>query len=167
MDVGKEIKDRLKLISKLLKEVEDILCKHLYNKQLPKDQSYICICEQESSSEILSNDNHIMNRNGINVQTKKHLNTTCSEKHVKSEELDKYKNSADVNETIGRRSWKTYKHNREKDKDLDEVSCVLCCEMSNKPIDKIEKNCNREYYINKLNDIKEMFLSYFEEFNKD
>lgn len=162
MDVTKEIRCRLQVISQLLKEVEDIIIRKnkMQNNKFLNDQSHVCICGQESSREILSCD-YVKDKNSKNNKTIKQLNSECSEKHVKCEELDKKYVSSDIKD-IGPCSWKTYKQNHEK-KNLDKVSCTLCCESSNI---RVQTDYASENYTNKLNDIKQMFMSYFEDIVK-
>lgn len=169
MDVTKEIKDRLQTISKLFKEIEDIILRKskIYDSKFQNDQSYVCVCGQKSSREIQSNG--VKDNNGKNIKTTKQLNIVCSEKHVKCEELDKKAVSSEIKD-IGPCSWKSYKQNRGKinlDKD-DRLSCVLCCEASDKHNDRSAQNdCTDDQYKHKLNDFKRMFMSYFENVNKD
>lgn len=52
IDATSEIRDRLEVVSKLLKGIEDILCKLKFERQLPQNESYICFCRQQPTTNV-------------------------------------------------------------------------------------------------------------------
>lgn len=172
MDTMKEIKDRLKKVSCLLGEVEDILSKGNSKTLQSKDNdSVICICGKERNcGELVVQpgclfNNSTKNNNSTTCETNQNF-ISCVEKQrrerVKCGESNR--NSTDTdNDSCSRKSCK----NTQDKSGLK----VPRDSMYNKSTNDIEndfcKSDANEQFQNKLCDIKQKFLSYFGEMNKD
>jgi len=164
--VTKEIKDRLNKVCNLLKEIEDILCEDKIEGQLSKDDyACICICEKHSIPEVLeplSNNIKADNRNKCEEMQQLH---TCSEKNVKCKDLGGEKNFYDVNDIIPCcRRINKQNHIKNNSKYTND----LCCNTSNKQAyNNTQNDCMHEQFKNKINYIKQKYMLYFDEINKN
>ncbi|KAL5235240.1 hypothetical protein ACI65C_002650 [Semiaphis heraclei] len=159
--VSKEIKSRLNKVSNLLREIEDILCKAKNDVQSECNYSYICVCEKQSIPELLET----ISNHSKDDSSRKCEKIICSEKRIKCKGTGGEKISFDVND-ISACCRRNDNQNHEKNNTND-----LCCKnISNKKIDNTRYNDNKcmyELFKNKLNDINQKYMSYFDENNKN
>jgi len=165
--VSKEIKARLNKVSNLLREIEDILCKAKNDVQLECNHSYICVCEKQSIPELIETlSNHSKDNGSRKCEKMQKLHMTCSKKHTKCKSTGEEKMSFNVND-ISACCRRNNNQNHEKNNTND-----LCCNnlLSKKKIDNTRYNDNKcmyELFKNKLNDINQKYMSYFDENNKN
>lgn len=167
MELTKEIKERLKAISYLLKEIEDILCKQNDdNGDSSEEPSCTCNCGKESNPDILlAKFNHAKDNCYKNVEKKSPL-PKCSKERVKCKGIDKISNdSCDDADTDTICPTKNYKINQDKDNIHQDVWCNN--NIPKKQVNNTPKDCSHENFKRKLNDIRQRFMAHFEELNKD
>lgn len=169
MDVAKEIRCRLKGISKLLAEIEDILCKNNCDREEPKNASCACACVQESAGTDAQADrceNNVCSRT-FKPKRKSHKTACPEEFPVKCEGWVREKSSTDFDDAAGlccsRKSTK---------KNCDKMSSQVVCDILRNRSDKknstmTQKDRDREYLKIHFNDVRQKFLKYFDEINKD
>lgn len=169
MDVTKEIRCRLKDISILLNEIEDILCKNNYDCEEPKNTaSCICVCVQESAEGVAHTDCCEDKAGGRTFKTKrKSHKITCPEEHdVKCEDLSREKSLTDFDDTGLYCSRKNLKLSCDKMTSLV-VRDMLRNMSSKKNNKKSQKDRERDDFKQNLNDVRQKFLTLFDEANKD
>jgi len=164
--VSKEIKARLNKVCNLLKEIEEILCKAKNEVQSECNYSYICVCEKQSIPELVETiSNHSKDDGSRKCEKMQQSQMTCSEKRTKCKGTCGEKMSFDVN-NISACCRRNDKQNHEKNNLND-----LCCNnISNKKIDNTRYNdneCMYELFKNKMKDINQKYMSYFDEINKN
>lgn len=168
MDVTKEIKYRLKAISNLLKEIEDILNgqeAETEKTETLEDYSYICVCGQESNPDVFEvKSNHTKDDHCKNVEMKSTL-PIFSEERIKHKGMERKSNAYDGVNDIDSCTQKNYKRNHGKNNNLHQD--VECINAPNKRVNNIPKYCSNENFKRKLNDIRQRFMAQFDEINKD
>lgn len=167
MNVTKEIKCRLKTISNLLKEIEDILNRQESESEteLLEDHSCICVCEQESNPDVLKvKPHHTKDDRSKNVEMKSTI-PTFFENRVKYKGLESKSNNSNCINDINAYTLKNCKKNHEKSNKLHQN--IRCNNTTNKQVNNISMHCSNENFKRKLNDIRQRFMAQFEEINKD
>lgn len=167
MDVTKEIKYRLKTISNLLKEIEDILNGQEVESEteMLEDVSCICVCGQESNPDVLKmRPNHTRDDHSENVEMKC-TKPLSFEKRVKYKGSERKRNTFDDINDIDSYIQKNSKRDHEKGNKLHQDK--RCNNTTNKQVNNISKRCSNENFKRKLNDIRQKFMAQFEEINKD
>lgn len=167
MDVTKEIKYRLKTISILLKEIEDILSGQEAESEteMLEDYSCICVCGQEPNTDVLKVKlDHNRDDHGKNVEMKCTMPTSF-EKRVKYKGLERKRNTFDNVNDIDSYTQKNCTRNHEKGNKLHQDR--MCKNTANKQVNNLSKHCSNENFKRKLSDIRQRFMAQFEEINKD
>jgi len=161
--VSKEIKVRLNKVCSLLKEIEDILCNA--NNEVQSSEC-ICVCGKQSIPEIIETlSNHCVNDDSRKCEKMQQSHVTCSEKRAKFKDLGGEKMSSGVND-ISPCCRRNNKQNHEKNNTND-----LCCNniSNNKQFDNNSRynECRHEKFTNKIKDINQKVMLYFDEKNKN
>ena len=161
-----EIKARLNKVYNLLKEIEDILCKDKNDGQLSENNcSCICVCGKQSIPEIIEMQSNHKDDDSKKYEKMQKLHVICSKKRAKYKGLGREKMSPDVND-ISLCRCKSYKQNHEKNN--SKILNDLCCNISNKQINNnTQYDCMHKLFRNKINDIEQKYMSYFDEINKN
>lgn len=169
MDVTKEVRCRLKEISKLWNEIEDILCKNKYENEEPKNTSCFCICLQESAdadNQTNDSEDKVCCRT-LKAKRKLHKIEYPEEQYVKCEDLCREKMSTNFDDSGLYYSRKNLKNNCDKITSTAILSDMLRNMSSKKTNKKTQKDRDRENFKNNINDVRQKFLLYFNEANKD
>lgn len=159
MDKKKEVSERLKCISKLLKEIEDIICERQSEPQQVKNDSSICKCGQQfkSTQEIYL----VQTKNNKeNCSKYKKIKNNDSEKYLKSQELNRKKMSPDIKDSAILYSRKNYKKSNEKNNYK-----VPRDDKRGYKNERVPEDYANDEFKCKLNDIRQKFLTYFEDLN--
>lgn len=167
MDVTMEIKNRLKAISNLLKEIENILNgqEAKSETEMLEDSSCICICGQESNPDVLNMKlKHTQDDHNKNFEMKS-TTPTFLEKRVKYKGLERKSNTSDGINDIDSYTQKNHSRNHEKSNKLHQDE--KCNNTTHKRVNNTSKNCSNENFKRKFNDIRQRFIAQFEEINKD
>ncbi|XP_022178882.1 uncharacterized protein LOC111039609 [Myzus persicae] len=162
--VSIEVKTRLNKVCNLLKEIEDILCKAKNEVQSSEcNYSYICICGKQSIPEMIETQSNYSKDDGSRKCEKtQQFHMTCSEKRTKYKGSGEEKMSSDVNDISPCRRKNKPNHGKN-------YTNNLCCSISNKQIDNNTRcnECTHEQFKNKIKDINQKYMSYFDENNKN
>lgn len=161
-----EIIDKLERISRLLREIEDIICEQKkYDSELPvKTVTCACTCTQKSDSgksAVAQSDKMVKNAVG------KIIENVCPENCAKREESGRERMSARAGELSCSSSGKNNvvkKH----EKDEFKVSRDVSCNDRSKRLknDNAPRQCAHEQFVRRINDINEKCMSYFEDANR-
>jgi hypothetical protein len=170
MDVTTEIRCRLKEISNLLNEIEEILCRNHYDCEEPKNTaSCICVCVQNPADADTQTDcceDKTSSRTFKTKQKSRNITTYPEERDVKCEDLSREKSLTDFDDTGLCFSRKNVKLSCDKLTSL--VVRDMLRNMSNKKTNKkSQKDRERVEFKNNLNDVRQKFLSLFDEANKE
>lgn len=163
--VSKEIKVRLNKVCDILKEIEDILCKVNNDVQSSEcNYSCVCVCGKQSIPEIVETlSNHSKYDDSGKCEKIQQLHMTCSEKCAKCNNMGREKMSSDVKD-ISECCRRNNKQNHERNNTNDS-----CCNVSNNQFDNNTRynECTHEMFKNKIKDINQKVISYFDENNKN
>ncbi|XP_025193966.1 uncharacterized protein LOC112593675, partial [Melanaphis sacchari] len=163
--ISKEIKVRLNKVCCLLKEIEDILCKNENEDQMGQlskyDYSCTCVCGKQSVPEVLEKvSNHSKDDDSKKCEK---MHKPCFKKHIKCKDLDREKMSSVIND-ISPCCQNNYEKNHKKD-DLKSPNNI-CCNKKNYN-NNTQNDCKHELFKNEINYIKQKYMSYFDEIDKN
>jgi len=156
MDTTLNVTDKLQSISKLLKEIEDILRENVHESQLTEDKKCICISVLEPTDNS-NTKREVMRQMYFNGLDRLSNSDDFSWKKTPSDDSDSDSNA-----------WKMCRKNhKNKTHRMNTLNDVVYDRSNENQIDNARKNCSHKQFKIKLNGVTQKFMKYFEEFNND
>lgn len=157
MDVTQYVTDKLQSISKLLTEIEDILCENVHESKLTKGKKSVRISGLEPT------DNGYVKKDVI-----RQMYFNGPDRLSKSDNFNWKKTPSDVNDSDSNARKMCKKNHKNKKYRMSSTLNDVVNNRSNKnQIDNARKSCSHEQFKTKLNETTLKFMKYFQKFNND